>query len=85
MNSAPSLAIVRKSFSAPLSMKVTASRSTMHVRPLRVRVEVLQIALSSLTQGPNTRPCRTHRVSLAVSVMEIFSTFLLLAFHRSRL
>src|ERR1700720_2796849 len=52
----------------------------MHARPLRVLVDVLQIAFSSLTQGPNTRPCRTHRVSVAVSVMEIFSTFLPLAF-----
>jgi hypothetical protein len=76
MNCAPSVAMVRKSSSAPLSMNVTSLRSTTHVRPLRVRVEVLQMALSSLTQGPNTRPCSTHRVSAAVSAIEILSTFL---------
>src|SRR5580693_9292872 len=47
----------------------------MQARPLRVLVDVLQIAFNSLTQGPNTRPCSTHRVSVAVSVMEIFSMF----------
>ena len=75
MNCAPSLDIVRKSFAAPLSMNVTSLSSTMHARPLRVRATLLQIDLSSLTQGPNRRPCKTHRISVGVSVMVIFSTF----------
>jgi len=75
MNCAPSLDIARKSLAAPLSMNVTSLSSTMHARPLRVRATLLQIDLSSLTQGPNRRPCKTHRTSVGVSVMVIFSTF----------
>src|SRR5260370_27430659 len=71
--------MARKRISPLLSMNVTSLRSTRHARPLRLRLTVLQFALSSLTQGPNRRPCRTHRISVGVSVMVIFSTFLSLA------
>jgi hypothetical protein len=35
---------------------------------------LFQVALSSPTHGPTKRPSRIHRLSVVVSVMEIFST-----------
>jgi hypothetical protein len=71
--------MARKRFSPLVSMNVTSLRSTRQARPLRVRLAVLQFALSSPTQGPNRRPCRTQRISIGLSVMVIFSTFPTLA------
>ena len=44
------------------------------VMRLSLLPHLLQVALSSLTQGPTKRPCTTHLLSPGVSVMVIFST-----------
>jgi hypothetical protein len=84
MNCTPSLDIARKSLSPRVSMKATSLRSTTHVRPLALLWRLFQLALSSPTHGPTNRPCKIHRFSVGVSLMEILSTLPLTSAKRLR-
>jgi hypothetical protein len=56
-------------------MNEISLRSTTQVCPLRVWQAFFQRVLTSETHGPINRPCKTHRISVGVSVMVILSTF----------
>src|SRR6266446_3880121 len=71
---APFLHMARSSRSPLLSMNVTSLRSIMQARLSWLRCAFFQVVLSSLTHGPTKRPCTIHLLSVAVSVMVIFST-----------
>src|SRR6266404_7905792 len=71
---APFLHMARSSRSPLLSMNVTSLRSIMQARLSSLRCALFQVVLSSLTHGPTKRPCTIHLLSVAVSVMVIFST-----------
>src|SRR5260370_3197873 len=71
---APFLHMARSSRSPLLSMNVRSLRSIMQARLSSLRCALFQVVLSSLTHGPTKRPCTIHLLSIAISVMEIFST-----------
>src|SRR6266849_6712399 len=71
---APFLHMARSSRSPFLSMNVTSLRSIMQARLSWLLCALFQVVLSSLTHGPTKRPCTIHLLSVAVSVMVIFST-----------
>src|SRR6266436_7319836 len=71
---APFLHMARSSRCPLWSMNVTSLRSIMQARLSWLRCAFLQVVLSSLTHGPTKRPSTIHLVSVAVSVMVIFST-----------
>src|SRR5713226_5702307 len=74
MSCAPFLDIARSSRSPLLSMNVTSLRSIMQVRLSWLPCALFQVVLSSLTHGPTKLPCTIHLLSVAVSMMVIFST-----------
>src|SRR5882724_7561693 len=74
MSSAPFLDIARSSRSPLLSMDVTSLRSIMQARLSWLLCALFQVVLSSLTHGPTNCPCTIHLLSVAVSMMVIFST-----------
>src|SRR5216684_3709455 len=71
---APFLHMARSSRSPLLSMNVTSLRSIMQARLSWLLCALFQVVLSSLTHGPTKRPCTIHLLSVAVSMMVIFST-----------
>src|SRR5258708_32726363 len=74
MSCAPFLDIARSSRSPLLSMDVTSLRSIMQARLSWLRCALFQVVLNSLTHGPTNRPCTIHLLTVAVSMMLIFST-----------
>src|SRR4029077_5564517 len=63
---APWLDMHRNIRSPLLSMNVTSSRFTTHLRPWAEGCVLLQVTFSSLTHGATRRPCRVHSSSFAV-------------------
>src|SRR3981189_3201391 len=55
-------------------MNVTSLRSIMQARSSWLLCALFQVVLSSLTHGPTKLPCTIHLLSVAVSMMVIFST-----------
>jgi hypothetical protein len=70
---APCFDMDRNTRSPPLSMNVTSSRFTMHLRPWAARCAFLQLVFNSVTQGATRRPCKVHRSTASVLVIVIFS------------